>query len=208
LKEQAGWAATHAGQITGFVQGSAVTVQNNGPATEIPLTGTNVGTPYAGTQSGWTLAPSDTSTYRAAAAWPAPPTGPVIPTPPTGSAPGHPSGQLAYIAIQTAPKTVSIKKGRVTVSLRCGATRGKTKKGHVCEGRFTLKVAGRPIRHNFRFKSGKTDRIAMTLPKGVRARAASLHRKHRKLIGALAIWTKQPRGAARITTYGKLMING
>jgi len=207
LGEQAGWAAANAAQITGFIQNRSVTVQNGGPATEIPLTGTDVGTPYAGTQSGWTLAPSGTSTYTALAAWPAPPTGPVIPTPPTGSSPGNPSGRLAYIAIQAAPKTVSIKKGKVVVSLRCVATRGKTKKGKVCAGQFKLKAAGRVLTHKFRFKSGKIDRVAVTLPKRMRARAASLHRKHRKLIGALVISTKQPKGAARIT-YGKLTIRG
>jgi hypothetical protein len=205
LNEQSGWAAANASQITGFVQGKSVTVQNGGTPTEIPLTGTDVGTPYAGTQSGWTLAPSGTSTYTALAAWPTPPTGPVIPTPPTGSAPGNPAGPLAYIAIQAAPKTVSIKKGKVMLSLRCVATRGKTKRGKVCQGRFELKVAGRTLSHKFRFKSGKIDHVKITLPKRVRARAASLHRKHRKLIGALVISTKQPKGAARIT-YGKLTI--
>jgi hypothetical protein len=85
------------------------------------------------------------------------------------------------------------------------ATRGKTKKGKVCQGRFKLKVAGRVITDKFRFKSGKVDHVKVMLPKRVQARAASLHRKHRKLIGALAISTKQPKGAARIT-YGKLTI--
>jgi len=206
LAEQQAWSASTA--VSGDIEGNVVTVTNSGPALETPLTGTNVGSPYAGTQSGWTLAPTGTSTYTALAAWPAPPTGPAIPTPPTGPAPGHGSGRLTYIAIQAAPKAVSIKNDKVMVSLRCVATRGKTKKGKVCAGQFTLKVAGRSIRHTFRFKSGKVDRIAVTLPKHVRARAASLQRKHRKLIGALAISTKQPKGTARITTYGKLTIKG
>jgi hypothetical protein len=206
LNEQAGWATATASQITGFIAGKTVTVQNNGPATEIPLTGTSVGSPYAGTQSGWTLAPSGTSTFGALAAWPSAPTGPVIPTPPNGSAPGNPGSRLAYIAIQAAPKTVSMKKGKVTVSLKCVATRGKTKKGKVCAGTFTLKLAGRAIHHKFRFKSGKVDRIAVKLPKQVMARVASLHRKHRKLIGALAVSTTQPKPAKRVTTYGKLTI--
>ncbi|HUA44484.1 MAG TPA: hypothetical protein VMA77_04610 [Solirubrobacteraceae bacterium] len=203
LAEQQAWAASAA--VSGDIEGKLVTVNNSGPALETPLTGTNVGTPYAGTQSGWTLAPSGTSTYSALAAWPAAPTGPVIPTPPTGSAPGNPAGKLAYIAIQTAPKTVSMKHDKVTVALKCVATRGKTKKGHVCAGHLTLKVAGRSIRHNFRFKSGKVDRIAVTLPKRVRARLASFHRKHRKLIGGLVISTKQAKRAAAIT-YGRLTI--
>jgi len=203
--EQDGWAAANATQITGSIQGKVVTVQNGGAPTEIPLTGTNVGTPYAGTQSGWTLASSGASTYTALAAWPAPPTGPAIPTPPTGSSPGNPAGALTYIAIQAAPKTVSIKKGKVMVSLRCVATRGKTKKGKVCQGRFKLKVGGRVLSHKFRFKSGKIDHIHLALPKRVRAKVASLHGKHRKLIGALVISTKQPKGATRVT-YGKLAI--
>ena len=69
LAEQQAWSATSA--VTGYIEGNVVTVNNTGPAIELPLTGTNVGSPYAGTQSGWTDAPTGTSTYTALAAWPA-----------------------------------------------------------------------------------------------------------------------------------------
>ncbi len=146
LNEQAGWAAANTSQISGYIDGNVVTVNNNGVATEIPLTGTTIGTPYAGTQSGWTNAPTGTSTYTALAAWPALPTTPVIVTPPTGPAPGgppatggkpinqtppappvapKPKAPLYYVAVQVAPKTVSMKKGTATVSLKCQAKNGK-----------------------------------------------------------------------------------
>ncbi len=35
-----------------------------------------------------------------------------------------------------------MKKGKVTVSLKCEATKGKTPKGKVCSGKFTMKVKG------------------------------------------------------------------
>ena len=91
LSEQAGWSAANASRISGSIEGNVVTVNNSGAATEIPLTGTNIGTPYAGTQSGWTNAPTGTSTYTALAAWPALPTTPVVLTPPDGSRAGRAS---------------------------------------------------------------------------------------------------------------------
>jgi len=193
LSEQAGWLAANASQVTGFIQGSVVTVKNIGPAIEIPLTGTTVGTPYGGSQSGWVLAPSGISTYRALAPWPQAPSGPAIVTPPTGPAPGGPRAKssVAYIAVQTTPKTVRIKRGKVTVSLACKATRGKSARGKTCSGKFTLTVSGRKVRHSFRFKSGKIDRIRVTLPSAVRKTMAARARKHKhpKLKGKLAIVT-------------------
>ena len=219
LNEQAGWAAANKSQISGYIDGNVVTVNNNGAATEIPLTGTTIGTPYAGTQSGWTNAPTGTSTYTALAAWPALPTTPVIVTPPTGSAPGGPpatggkpinqtppappaapaptKAPLYYVAVQVAPKTVSIKKGTATVSLKCEAKNGKPAKNHFCTGKFTLKMMGKTVSHTFRIKATNTTRIAVTVPK--RAMASAAAGKHRTLHGTLAISTKQPTGAAKLT---------
>ncbi len=219
LNEQAGWAAANKSQISGYIDGNVVTVNNNGAATEIPLTGTTIGTPYAGTQSGWTNAPTGTSTYTALVAWPALPTTPVIVTPPTGSAPGGPpatggkpinqtppappaapaptKAPLYYVAVQVAPKTVSIKKGTATVSLKCEAKNGKPAKNHFCTGKFTLKMMGKTVSHTFRIKATNTTRIAVTVPK--RAMASAAAGKHRTLHGTLAISTKQPTGAAKLT---------
>jgi hypothetical protein len=219
LTEQAGWATANKSQISGYIEGNVVTVDNNGTATEIPLTGTTIGTPYAGTQSGWTSAPTGTSTYTALAAWPALPTTPVIVTPPTGPAPGGPPASggkpinqtppsppvaptpakapLYYVAVQVGPKTVSIKNGKAIVSLKCQAKNGKPAKNHFCTGKFTLKLMGKTVSHTFRIKATKVARIAVTLPK--RAMAAATTGKHRTLHGALAISTKQPTGAAKLT---------
>ena len=210
LAEQQAWSATSA--VGGYIEGNVVTVNNNGAATEIPLTGTNVGTQYAGTVSGWTLAPSGTSIYTALAPWPAEPTNPVILTPPGGPAPGgtpakggNPNQQAAapskpslyYVAVQVAPKTVSMKKGTATVSLKCEAKNGKAAKNHFCTGKFTLQVMGQKVSQTFRIKATKTARIAVGLPK--RARAAAATGKRRTLHGTLTISTKQPHGAPKLT---------
>jgi len=215
LSEQAGWAAANASQISGYIEGNVVTVNNNGAATEIPLTGTNVGTPYAGTQSGWTSAPTGTSTYTALAAWPAVPTTPVVLSPPTGPAPGgtlagtgRPASQppaakpsLYYVAVQVAPKKVSMKKGTATVSLKCEAKNGKAAKNHFCTGKLTLKVMGKTVTHSFRIKATKTARIAVKLPKKalLAAAAASAHKRHPTWHAALVVSTKQPKGPAKVT---------
>ena len=50
-----------------------MTITNSGPAADIPLTGiTTVGTPYGGSQSGWTTQATGSTTYTAQSTWPAP----------------------------------------------------------------------------------------------------------------------------------------
>jgi hypothetical protein len=204
LTEQANWATANASQVSGYIQGNVVTVNNKGAAIELPLTGTNIGSAYAGSQSGWTLAPAGTSTYTALSAWPAPPTAPVIVTVPRGPAPRTAGGQPgpapkpatpsskrgalktpAYAAFQVPPTTVRIKRGsKVTVSLKCKAPKRKS-----CVGKFTLKVSKQTVSHTFTIKSGKVAHIAVRLPK--KARAAS--RRHgRTMHATLSIATKQP----------------
>jgi hypothetical protein len=210
LAEQGAWSATSA--VSGYIEGNIVTVNNTGAALEVPLTGTNVGSAYAGTQSGWTDAPTGSSAYTALAAWPAPPAGPVVLTPPTGAAPGgtpakggNPNQQatapskpsLYYVAVQVAPKKVSMKKGTATVSLKCEAKNGKAAKNDVCTGKFTLTLMGQKVSHTFRIKATKTARIAVELPK--RARAAATTGKRRTLHGTLTISTKQPHGTPKLT---------
>jgi hypothetical protein len=222
LYDQAAWALANRSQISGNIEGNTVTVTNNSltATTDIPLTGVSdpFATPYAGTRSGWTPAKPGTSTYTAMAAWPALPTTPPQSTPPTGPAPGgppatggkpihqtpppapaatHTEAPLYYVAVQVAPKTVSLKNGTASVSLKCEAKNGKPVKNHFCTGTFRLTVMGKTVRQAFRIKATKTARIAVKLPKKAVAAAAS--GKHRTLHGALAISTKQPTGAAKLT---------
>jgi hypothetical protein len=188
LNEQTGWLAQqHA--VNGSIRGNVVTVANQtGAQLAIPLTGTTVGSPYAGGQSGWTNAPPGTSTYTALAAWPAPPTGRVIITIPRGPSPTTgPSKakkpkkpKIVYLAVQVKPRTVSIRRGKVRVSLGCRASRGKSRKGKVCRGRLVVKVSGHSVAHTFRFKSGRTDHIAMKLSRPIRRLAAIARRHHRR----------------------------
>ena len=202
LNEQAAWGTAKASQVTGSIRGSVVTVDNTTSGTiYVPLTGTTLGSPYAGTWSYWTPAGPGVSTYTARAAWPAPPTVPPNVHPPTGPSPGNGHGRpvygrggkpLVYFAAQAAPKTVNIKQGTVTVSLTCRASFGKTAKGKVCAGSFTLNISGHALRHTFRFKTGKVDRIRLKLTKPMRAAttAASGKLTAHKLTGKLVITTK------------------
>ena len=213
LAEQQAWSASTA--VTGNIENNVVTVTNSGlSAIEVPLTGTTtVGTSYAGTRSGWANVQPGTITYTAATAWPPEPTNPVIPTPPTGAAPGGPAASggnpippasqppaahtpapLYYVAVQVAPKAVSMKAGTATVSLKCEAKNGKAAKNHFCTGSFTLKVMGKKVSHSFKIKATKTARIVVKLPKKAVAAAAS--GKHRTLHASLTISTKQPNGGA------------
>jgi hypothetical protein len=71
LNQQAAWKANT--QVSGYIQGNQVTITNGGAAADVPLTGiTTVGTPYGGTQSGWTSEAAGSTTYTAQSTWPAP----------------------------------------------------------------------------------------------------------------------------------------
>jgi hypothetical protein len=103
---------------------------------------------------------------------------------------------LYYVAVQVAPKKVSMKKGTATVSLKCEAKNGKAAKNHFCTGTFTLKVMSKRVRHSFRIKATKITRIAVGLPRRARTAATG---KRRMLHGTLTISTKQPHGAPKLT---------
>jgi hypothetical protein len=104
---------------------------------------------------------------------------------------------IVYYAVQTTPKNVKIKHGKVTVSLKCVASRGKTAKGKICSGKFTLKVAGKTMSHKFRIKSTKIDRITIKLP--TRAQTATRKAKHHKVQGKLTISTNQSHAKAHVS---------
>ena len=75
LTEQRAWSQASAGQVSGYIEGNQVTIQNSGSgAVNAPLTGvTGVGSVYGGIQSGWTSVPVGTSTHTAPTTWPAAP---------------------------------------------------------------------------------------------------------------------------------------
>jgi hypothetical protein len=213
LNEQSGWAAADTSQITGSISGNVVTVRNTGAATNMPLTGTTVGSAYAGTQSGWTSAPNGTSTYTALAAWPAPPTTPVIIQPIVGSAPGTaavklpapvkppatPGGPRSAApvgsqCIQVPPATVALARGsKATAYLKCKAALGSS----FARGTLSVTLKGQTVRKSFRIATRKIGRVTFTLPK--RARTAATGRKHPTLHAKLKISTNQAHGRALIT---------
>jgi hypothetical protein len=71
LARQEGWATASASSVTGYVEGARVTLSNtSAAAVNLPLTGTEVGTVYGGSRSGWIRAARGVSTHTAATAWP------------------------------------------------------------------------------------------------------------------------------------------
>ncbi len=206
LSQQSAW-KTHQGSVTGTITGNVVAIVNaTGGALYVPLTGTNVGSPYAGGQSGWTLAPAGASTYTASAAWPAAPSNKVDVQIPYGPKPGTGATGVKYVAVQAKPKTVRIKRSRVTVSLTCKAMKGKTVRGRKCAGRLRLTLSGHRLTHSFSFRSGKADRVTVRLSKAAE-RAAAVVRRHKrhKLVGKLVITTRFSKKSTA-TRKGKLTI--
>jgi hypothetical protein len=235
LTNQANWANVNGVKVTGSIEGNTVTVTNStGGQVWIPLTGTTAGTAYAGSHSYWVLIPAGTSTFTALATWPAPPTTSVVVTPPSGPSPvtggdlpgpppapkqpgaapkgstKPPAAPIVYFAVQAKPKTVRVSHGKVTVSLNCQASKGKTAKGKICAGTFTLTVAGHKVSHSFRFKSGKVTHISVKLGKlSMQVVDAAAHHKPKPktVSGKLAISTKLSAKQMKKTT-GKLTIKG
>jgi len=72
LARQSTWAAASGGSVSGYVEGAQVRIANAGTtAVDVPLTGTEAGTVYGGSRSGWVTAAVGSSTHTAAVAWPA-----------------------------------------------------------------------------------------------------------------------------------------
>ncbi|MGN6189608.1 MAG: hypothetical protein ACTHOE_11960 [Conexibacter sp.] len=71
LARQERWGG--ASGVTGYIEGARVVVANGGSTSlTVPLSGTEVGTLYGGTRSGWANAAVGSSAHTAIAAWPAP----------------------------------------------------------------------------------------------------------------------------------------
>jgi hypothetical protein len=75
LAEQKAWSKASAGQVSGYIEGNQVTVENSGTeAVNTPLTGVaSVGSSYGGIQSGWTSEATGNTVYTAATSWPTSP---------------------------------------------------------------------------------------------------------------------------------------
>jgi hypothetical protein len=83
LARQDAWATASTRTVTGYIEGARVTITNGGAAaTTVPLTGTEAGTVYGGSRSGWVNAARGRSTHAAATAWPAETPPPVVVTAP------------------------------------------------------------------------------------------------------------------------------
>jgi hypothetical protein len=92
LARQSGWSTASTSSVRGYVEGAKVTIANAATAAvTLPLTGTEVGTLYGGTRSGWIRAARGSSTHTAAGAWP-------LPTPPPPIAPPPPPTPVAPVS--------------------------------------------------------------------------------------------------------------
>lgn len=72
LARQEAWAAAQTSDVSGYIEGSSVIVENAGAAVEAPISGTEFGTLYGGTRSGWDYLPRGRTELTAAVAWPEP----------------------------------------------------------------------------------------------------------------------------------------
>ncbi|HEV7773600.1 MAG TPA: hypothetical protein VGO48_09980 [Conexibacter sp.] len=71
LARQAAWAGVNARTVVGYIEREEVVVTNGErSAVELPLTGTEIGTSYGGSTSGWDEATEGVNRYTAATAWP------------------------------------------------------------------------------------------------------------------------------------------
>lgn len=71
LGRQSAWAGVNARTVVGYIEGEEVVVRNGERTAEpVPLSGTEFGSSYGGTRSGWDEDPEGTTTYRAATRWP------------------------------------------------------------------------------------------------------------------------------------------
>ena len=89
LGRQDAWATVSPGSVTAYIEGARVTFTNTtAAAVQAPITGTEAGTVYGGSRSGWVGVGVGTSTRRAAVAWPAPPPPALPPAAPLTAATG------------------------------------------------------------------------------------------------------------------------
>ena len=71
LGRQSTWASVNGATVVGYIEREEVVVTNGERTVEpMPISGTEFGSAYAGTRSGWDELPEGTTRYRAATAWP------------------------------------------------------------------------------------------------------------------------------------------
>ena len=193
-----------------------VTVNNTGRGDRGAADRHNVGSPYAGTQSGWTDAPTGTSTYTALAAWPAEPTNPVILTPPAGPAPGGPPAKGGNPNPPTAAPSEAIallrggpgrpEEGVDEEGHRNGVAevRGQERQG--CQESFLHRQVhaqghgqdGHPLLPD----QGDQDRphLGQAAEEGIAGSVGSVGAKrHVSWHAGLVVSTKQPKGPAKVS---------
>ncbi len=71
LGRQSAWATANASTVTGYIEREEVVLRNGERTAEaVPVSGTEVGSSYGGTRSGWDELAEGTTRLRAAVAWP------------------------------------------------------------------------------------------------------------------------------------------
>jgi hypothetical protein len=158
LGEQSAWSAASAGQVSGYIEGSQVTIVNTGgAAVSLPLSGTEVGDMYGGTRSGWGTAPPGTSTHVATTPWPTtappatPPASPPVATTPVGHA-AAPSAPLPVRSPSVAAPPITrsrraAPKKRAKVVMKC-VKRRRVVRGPHGKRRVVVVRVCRPVRRH------------------------------------------------------------
>jgi hypothetical protein len=120
LAEQQAWSQANTGQLSGYIEGNKVTINNAGSsAVNAPFTGvTGVGSAYGGIQSGWASVPAATSSLTSPTTWPAAPA--AVQQEPQGSWVGKVGSAGYLLAGFDSAQDVSAMPG-VTASLEQGS---------------------------------------------------------------------------------------
>jgi hypothetical protein len=120
LAEQKAWIEANASQVSGYIEGNQVTINNSGAAVRAPLTGvTGVGSAYGGTTSGWTSVPAGPSTHAAPTTWPETPS--PVSQEPQGSWVGKYGSAGYLLADWDGAQDSSVLPAGVTATLKQGS---------------------------------------------------------------------------------------
>jgi Immunoglobulin I-set domain len=198
LAQQQAWRKANAGQVSGYIEGNQVTIQNSGGAVSVPLTGvTGVGSVYGGIQSGWTGVTGATSTRTAQTSWPGAPS---VTTNPTTTSPKVTTNPVSKTvtagesaSFTAAASGVPAPTVRWQVSTNGGATfvndttdAGNTT-GTLTVASTTVALSGRQYRGVFTNATGSATTTAATLT--VKAAPPVLSRVSPNSGGALSLVT-------------------
>jgi len=167
LAEQAAWSqALRSGQVSGYIEGNKVTINNSAGAISAPLTGVSgVGSSYGGIQSGWTSVAAAASSYSAPTTWPVVAEAPTVSTNPAANTvtAGESATFTAAGSGSPAPTVQWQVSTNAGVSFANDATDAGNTAGTLTVGAPTTAMSGRQYRAVFTNASGSATSTAAAL---------------------------------------------